>query len=120
MCAFFKLQLFRIAANYNVNLSLDISDTSVFSRIERRGRLGRVEDEISCEKYVRIVSLRNGRIFARLAPDDSARREGKGRWSETGSVYGHKLTRPVSSVYHTRKYIQISRNSLSVFILSES
>lgn len=42
--------------------------------------------------------MRNGRIFARLVPDGGARREGKGRWFETGSVCGHKLARPVSSV----------------------
>lgn len=44
----------------------------------------------SCEK-------RKNFFYARLVPDGSARRKGKGRWSETGSVCGHKLVRPVSS-----------------------
>jgi len=53
-------------------------------------------------KFLRIVRTtfsKNERIFlfVRFDPDGSAQREGKGRWSETGSVYGHKLAQPVSN-----------------------
>jgi len=50
-------------------------------------------------EMVRTAFSKNERIFlfVRFDPDGGAQREGKGRWSETGSVYGHKSARPVSN-----------------------